>query len=162
MATPEPLGTTHDPKRALVIARVALAVAATALLLTAALGIVGYVVLAGRLDELDRQVTQVDDEGTNNSRRIGQAEAQISANAEALEESGKAQVAGLKTQITGLTRRMNTIRDCLPELNNQLNSLSVETTDVNGYLTGAYVTNNLQVSRVCQQVLSPAGRLPGD
>jgi uncharacterized protein HemX len=156
MGMQEPVVDPTQVRRALTVARVALALGVVSLLLVAAFGTVGYAVLSGRIHDVEKKTNE-------NRSRITDNESRISANAAALEESGKAQVADLKSTLTALTRRVNRINDCLPELKNVVDSLSIQTSDTNGYLTGAYITNNLQISRVCQQVLSPTtSNAPGE
>jgi uncharacterized protein HemX len=128
------------------MSRIAVALAGLALLAVVAFGILGYAVLAGRLNDLEARTDE-------NQTQITENETQIAENAEALEESGKAQVAEMDTKLTALTRRMNRITDCLPELNNVVNSLGIETTDTEGYLTSAS-SRTIFKSHACVRVSS--------
>lgn len=56
----------------------------------------------------------------------------------------------LAVEIEGLAQRFKRLRTCLPELQNEINGLSVEVES--GF---AYIENNSQISSYCQPLLYP-------
>lgn len=139
---------------------VPLAVAGIALMLIALGGAGVYVVLSSRIDRLDSKLGQTQTD-------LDEAQARVDKNTAALRESGTEQLEAFKTEMTkkvdAANKRVVRLSDCLPELQTELNALSIETSDTNGYLTGAYLSNTQQVSRVCTPVLfGSTGRAAGD
>jgi septal ring factor EnvC (AmiA/AmiB activator) len=65
-------------------------------------------------------------------------------------------VDSLRTRVSKSEKTLTLHQNCFPEVQAQVNGVSVNTSDQNGWLTGAYITNNVQVSRVCQRLLYPS------
>jgi chromosome segregation ATPase len=61
--------------------------------------------------------------------------------------SAKEEITALQGSTRSLSRRLSTLADCLPEVQTEMNSLSVD--------RYGYVSTDSQVSRVCQKVVYP-------
>ena len=110
-----------------------------------------YVVLSTRIDHLESKVAR-------NQRDLRTAQDHVDKNTEALRAAGTQQLETFKAEITkkvdAAGKQVTRLNDCLPELQAELNGLSISTSDTSGYLTGAYLSNSQQVSRVCSSLLS--------
>ena len=56
--------------------------------------------------------------------------------------------------LTGLENYVQSAKICIPELEQQINNVSLSNTTQNGYLTDAYVTNNTIISSNCTRFLN--------
>src|SRR5882672_3771103 len=86
----------------------------------------------------------------------------VDKNGAALKAAGAQQVSALQDKLTTANARITQIANCLPELQNELNGQTVQTAETNGWLTNAYLTNGVQVSRVCAKTLYGTSTVSGD
>jgi hypothetical protein len=78
------------------------------------------------------------------------ASAATAGNLTALQTS----VSGLATTMKGVQGDLGTLHICLPELNQEVNGLNVNTFNTGGYLTDAYLTNPTIISTNCTKFLT--------
>jgi uncharacterized coiled-coil protein SlyX len=98
--------------------------------------------LAAAQDELANQSKKLADTGANALADYKRTEAGT--------------VSDLDTRLANVEKKNTLLSNCLPELQNELSGVSVNTSNTNGWLTGAWITNGVQLSRVCAPVLQPA------
>lgn len=136
MATAE----THQPRPS----RLPIIAAGLVAVVLAALLIVVYVTLSGRIDTANKS--------------LHAAQHQITAMRKALVVNAAAIKNTKQTSISGVQKKVAILTECLPELQQELNGLNVSTAyqtyaGVN-LLTSAYLTNPTIVSTACRSALN--------
>jgi hypothetical protein len=91
---------------------------------------------------------------------LSAANDRIAQTKRALAASGQSQVAELAERMNKQDRKLARMFNCLPELQDEVDGLTVETEWETiygtGFLTSAYLSNPQHVSRVCQAIVRPA------
>jgi hypothetical protein len=82
--------------------------------------------------------------------KVATAGAATAGNMAALQTS----VGGLSHTMAGVQGDLSTLHICLPELNQEVNGLNINTANTGGYLTSAYLTNPTIVSSNCTKFLT--------
>ena len=114
---------------------------------------VAFVLQNNKIDNLRSDLGTVHSDLSTANHRIAETRRALAA-------SGHSQVAELTDRMTKQDRKLARMYNCLPELQDEVDGLSVETEwqTIYGtsFLTGAYLSNGQHVSRVCQAIVRPA------
>jgi uncharacterized protein HemX len=114
---------------------------------------VAFVLQNNKINNLRSDLGTVNSDLSNANHRIADTKRALAA-------SGDSQVAELTDRMTRQDRKLGRMYNCLPELQDEVDGLSVETEwqTIYGtaFLTGAYLSNRQHVSRVCQAIVRPA------
>jgi hypothetical protein len=98
------------------------------------------------------QLAALHSEDVSLSRELSAANGQIAA----LKASSQAgAVSALRGDMSGLQAQMSKLTLCIPEMQQEINGMTVQTSNTGGYLTTAYISDPTIVSSDCQSTLFP-------
>jgi septal ring factor EnvC (AmiA/AmiB activator) len=123
-----------------------------------------FTTLNNRIDQANRRLAKTQAALVETQAAVKQTGAKDITSIRGELAAATGSIASLNKQLVSARKQISLFGNCFPELQSELNGLGVGSTDVNGYLTGAYIQNNVQVSRVCQPVFYPTSNpaAPGD
>ena len=125
-----------------------------ALVAVAALGVAVVSLLANRPKSeapLTAQLHHVQAQLTAANGRLSSDQVAISS----LKSSSQAgEVSALQTQLRSVQTQVQKFQVCVPELQQEINGLNINTANQNGWLTSAYLNNPTIVSSTCNKTLN--------
>jgi len=144
------------------LAKIGLAALAAFTLLFALALVLTYSMLHSQITDKGSRVKALQADLAASNQKLVRLRGDVDKNAAALKAAGAQQVSALQDKLTTANARITQIANCLPELQNELNGQTVQTAETNGWLTNAYLTNGVQVSRVCAKTLYGTSTVSGD
>lgn len=154
----------RQAERSAVTVRGGLLVAGSALLCALLAGalVTTYTVMNNRVARVERELRETQRELDVTSAQVKEANrAKVLELSTRLDETSGT----LATFVDGAKKQaaqLKLLNDCLPELENQLSNLGLQTTAFNGYLTGVSITNPAQITPHCSNAIYGGSGLGGD